>query len=132
MKPRSLTAILFILGAALLSLAAVTKKPDPILDTQADAVSVEEEQKEEAEGRKGPASPTLDFFPKRGFLTELPVVSPKATPAEPAKEDETDLGLWLEESEEKGTGEVKPGAESDDTWEDVSATDGKSQEGGLS
>lgn len=131
MKPRSLPATLFILGAALLSLAAVTKKPDPILDTQTDSVSVEEEQKEEAEGRKGPASPALDFFPKQGFLTELPVANPKAAAAEPAQKDEMDLGLWLEEGEEKDTGEVKPGTESDDTWEDASATDEKNPRGGL-
>ena len=72
MKPGGLPTVFFILGMSLFSLAAVTKKQDPILETQTDPVSYREEQKEEREGRKGPASPTLDFFPKQGFAEITP------------------------------------------------------------
>lgn len=116
-----------MMGLAFLSLAAVTKKQNPILDTQTDPVSYQEKQREEAEGRKGPAAPTLEFFPRQRFLTDAPVAGSKTAPAESDKGEESDLDLWLEEDEAAGGDEFKEELQSDDTWEDVSEAGGEGE-----
>ncbi len=101
----------FLLGiglAGFLSLAAVTKKPNAILDTQADPVSYQEIQKEETEGKKGPPVPSMNLFPKQNFMTDGSVEEPKEDSVAPLIEEDADLDLWLEEDPSAGEPSLTP------------------------
>lgn len=111
---------IFLIGLiGFLSLGTIARKQNPILMTQTDPIDFKEKQKEEAEGKKGPPAPSLEFFPRRRFLIQGPVEKPKPEPATveskslPQEED-----LWIQdEPKSGGEDEFKLELDSDDTWE---------------
>ncbi|GEM_PF-2488046 len=120
---------IFILavGMGFLLMGAVVKRKDPIQRTQTDPVGYQDKLKEEADGKKGPPVPTIELFPKEGFLSEGPVEAKKKTSDEPA-EEEAEFELAAEEgteerAEEEGRQkldeEFKLEPETDDMWEET-------------
>lgn len=134
MKISSVVCRLLLAGMSFLSIGAVAKKQDPITLTQTDPVAFKEKQKEEAEGKKGPPSPTLEFFPRQRFLSEAPVASSKQ-PEKTVHREEAKESSWSEDELWESEGgkkpkrdkEFKPSLETDDTWQDA-----EEDEGGLS
>lgn len=108
----------FILLAAYLSVGAVAKKEDPIVDTQTDPIDYREKQKEEKEGKKGPPVPSINLFPKYRFLTE-DAIDKTDLASQPPENPDTEF--WLEDESEQPReedDEFKPELETDDTWRD--------------
>ncbi len=77
--------------AAVLNLAAVRKKEDPILLTQTNPIAYKDKLEETKDGEKGPPSPTYKFYPRNKFLTEPPV---ETEPEESPVHEEGEIPEW--------------------------------------
>ena len=108
--------IVLIVGIATLSLAAVIKKRGPVVDTQTDPIAYQEELKRETEGKKAPPTPTIELFPRQGFLSEGPVAKTKGRSRSKRVEKEKKGQLWVEEG--NGNADTKEEGEKWE-WQDV-------------
>ena len=123
---RKTSLLILVIGTAFLFTGAVVKRKDAIQRTQTDPVGYQDKLKEEAEGKKGPPAPTIELFPKEGFLSEGPVEEgkPSETPAEEATYElttEEEKAKAEEEALDKAVGdeEFKLEPETDDTLEET-------------
>ena len=122
-----------ILFCALLQVATVLKKDDPIIKTQTEPIAYKEKVEETKDGVKGAPSPSYKHYPQDGFVTQETVENEK----EPSQQsslkeaeevweneeldfialddgEEEDLEFWEEEEEEEEE-EVKESSQLDET-----------------
>ena len=105
--------IFVICVCACLSIAAIRKKDDPVLDTQTNPIAHKQKVEEVKDGIKGAPTPSFDHFPdekfhldppidkedKENLDLEEPLLDDDSLIPAADEESESDWNAWLEEEE---------------------------------
>ena len=121
MRWNKLNILAVIMMISVMSIGAVRKKENPILDTQTNPIAFKQKMEELKEGEKGAPTPSFEHYSKEEFLVDPPVSEVEEAPS---TEQLNEIPEWGEPiPEDLSESEPEPGSEPSQGEEDEKTID---------